>query len=313
MTDVHTAWALSQRYAHLLIPDVAHIEPGRGGLPHLLIEHMGAIADIYFHGAHLAQYSPPHAHPLLFLSNASQFTAGKPIRGGVPLIFPWIGPHPTSAALPAHGFVRTMEWTLSAIRKHSNRVSVELSLTDSPETHKIWPHAFELRLIVRVSTSLEMAMSVRNTGKSPFKYEEAMHTYLAVGDVRRLKIHGLAGCDYLDKVQGGRRMRQDAAATVINGETDRVYLGTRETVQVCEISGHELTVAKTGSKATVVWNPWIGKGSALSGFASDEWPHMLCIGTANAAEHAIVLAPGEHHTMTAVISAANTKHRVGVS
>lgn len=310
MTDAHSFFDLSQRYAHLLIPDVARIEPGRGRLSHLLIEHMGAIAEIYFHGAQVAQYTPPHAQPLLFLSNASQFTAGKPIRGGIPLIFPWFGPHPTNPALPAHGFARTMEWTLRAIRRHTNRVTVEFSLADSPETHKIWPHPFELRLNIRVGATLEVAMSVRNTGKSPFAYEEAMQTYLAVGDVRRLKIQGLAGCDYLDRMQAGRRRQQDSAPIVITAETDRVYLATRDAVKVCEIGGHEVTVAKTGSNATVVWNPWTSKGKAMPDFGDDEWPHMLCI-AANAAEHAAVLAPGDHHTITALISSAHNKQHMG--
>lgn len=311
MTNGQTIFDLSRRYAHLLIPDVAHIEPGRGQLSHLVIQHMGAIAEIYFHGAQVAQFTPPHAQPLLFLSNSSQFMPGKPIRGGIPLFFPWFGPHPTNAALPAHGFARTMEWTLRAIRRHTDRVTVELSLRDSPETLRIWPHAFELRLLVRVGTTLEMALLVRNTGTSPFRYEEAMQTYVAVGDVRRLKIHGLAGREYLDKIQAGRRMRQDAAPVVINGETDRVYFGTRDTVKVTEIGGREVTIAKTGSDATVVWNPWTAKGKAMADFGDDEWPHMLCIETANIAENAVVLAPGDHHTMSAVISSAYARQTGG--
>jgi glucose-6-phosphate 1-epimerase len=312
MTDARTVSALSQRYAHILIPDVARIEPGHGGLPQLLIQHHGAIAEIYLQGAHVAQYMPPHSQPLLFLSHASQFTAGKAIRGGVPLIFPWFGPHPTDPALPAHGFARTTEWILRAIRKHTSRITVELSLNDSPETLKIWPHRFELRFFVRIAASLEMALLVRNTGTTPFKFEEAMHTYLKVGDVRRLKIHGLAGRDYLDKVQGGRRVRQDDTPIMINGETDRVYLRTPDTVKVRETCGRELNIAKTGSNSTVVWNPWIAKSKAMSDFGDDEWPHMLCIETANAAENAITLEPGEHHTMTAIISSANARQQLGL-
>jgi glucose-6-phosphate 1-epimerase len=312
MTEPHSASALSQRYSHLLIPDTVRIEPGRGGLPHLLIQHAGALAEIYFHGAHVAQYVAPHSQPLLFVSTASYFAAGKPIRGGVPLIFPWFGPHPTNPALPAHGFARTSEWTLHAVRKHANRLTVEMTLTDSPETRSLWPHAFELRFIVRVGTTLEMALAVYNKGTTPFTFEEAMHTYLAVGDIRRLKIHGLADRDYLDKMQGGRRVRQDDKPIIINGETDRVYLGTRDTVKVAETCGRELIVAKTGSHATVVWNPWIAKAKAMADFGDDEWAHMLCIETANAAEHAIAIGPGEHHTMTATISAGTARQMLGV-
>ena len=74
------------------------------------------------------------------------------------------------------------------------------------------------------------------------------------------------GRDYLDKMQGGRRVRQDDVPITIHGETDRVYLGTRDTVKVREIGGRELTIAKTGSHATVVWNPWVAKANAMPGF-----------------------------------------------
>ena len=48
--------------------------------------------------------------PVLWLSAHSAFSDDQPIRGGVPVIFPWFGPGEEGD--PAHGFVRTATWHL---------------------------------------------------------------------------------------------------------------------------------------------------------------------------------------------------------
>jgi glucose-6-phosphate 1-epimerase len=289
-------------YNHLQIPGIARIEPGRGGLPRLLVDVSGAHCEIYLHGAHVALYSPPAGDPLLFLSKAAYFAPGKPIRGGVPLIFPWFGPHPTNPKLPAHGFARTREWELRSICQENGGVTVDFSLSPSPATRELWPHEFQLNFLVHVGAQLQMSLTVRNTGNSSFTFEEAFHTYLSVADVRLLKINGLADRDYLDKMKAGQRLRQGPEPITIVGETDRVYLGTPDAVKVDESTDRQITVAKTGSESTVVWNPWIAKSKTMADFVEKEWPDMLCIETANAAENAVVLAPNEEHVMTATIS-----------
>ena len=64
----------------------------------------------------------------------------------------------------------------------------------------------------------------------------------------------------------------------------------------------QISVTKQGSRTTVVWNPWIAKAQAMPDFGDDEWPEMLCIETANAADNAVTLAPGQSHVMSASIS-----------
>jgi D-hexose-6-phosphate mutarotase len=287
----------------LAIDGIAAIDAGRGGLPRIAIAAHGAAAEIYLHGAHVTQYTTPGGKPLLFLSKASRFAAGQAIRGGVPLIFPWFGPNAADASLPAHGFARTQTWRLRSITPEPDRVVVDLALAPSDVTRRLWPHEFELSFRVSVGRALEMALRVHNPGTAAFKFEEAMHSYFAIADVRQLTIHGLAGREYLDKVQKGARLRQGVEPITITGETDRVYLDTPDPVTVNEPDGRTITVAKSGSLATVVWNPWIAKAKAMADFGDDEWPEMLCIETANAAGNAVTLAPGAEHVMTATVSA----------
>src|ERR1700734_1263743 len=76
---------------HFAIPGALSFAPGNGGLIVARVATPACTAEIYLHGAHLAAWQPAGHAPALFLSERSSFTAGKPIRGGVPIIFPWFG------------------------------------------------------------------------------------------------------------------------------------------------------------------------------------------------------------------------------
>src|SRR6266568_3055263 len=90
----------------LEIPGVAVFELGAGDLPRLSVATSLASAHVYLHGAHVTDFRPAGGSPLLFMSRHSHFAPGKPIRGGVPVIFPWFGPHPSRPDFPAHGIAR---------------------------------------------------------------------------------------------------------------------------------------------------------------------------------------------------------------
>jgi glucose-6-phosphate 1-epimerase len=263
------------------------------GLIHLTLATRSATARLYLQGAHLTHYQPAGRDPVLFTSAHSHYQPGKAIRGGVPIVFPWFGPHPTDPKQPAHGWARTSVWDLDhAAVDGTGTAAVTLSLAVEP---------FALRYTVRAGATLDMELEVHNTGRATVPFEEALHTYLSVADVRQVGIEGLDGRDYLDKVDGGRRKTQRGPITVTS-ETDRVYLDTPDTVTVHD-AGRRIVVSKRDSVTTVVWNPWLEKAKRLPDFGDDEWPRMICIETANAAENAVMLQPGGRHTMRARVEA----------
>ena len=293
-----------------LIADHLRLENGSGGLPRLHLQSGDASAQIYLHGAHVTRFSLPVAgssgalDELLFLSSSSHFTAGKAIRGGVPVIFPWFGPREGKPGGAMHGFARTQTWQLESSRLDpSECVEVVLRLESSEATRAIWPHRFVLRHIIRLSSTLTMSLQVENSGDEQFTFEEALHTYLAVSDVGNVTIEGLEGCDFLDKTDGGARKRGPDGPLRFSGETDRVYL---DTVARCVVNDpparRRLIVDKSSSATTVAWNPWSAKAAALADIGKEEWRRFVCIETANASDNRLTLAPGETHTMTATIS-----------
>ena len=282
---------LRERFA---IPGGVTIADDPHGMPRVEIATPAAEARVYLHGAHVTHYHPRGRRPVLFMSGSSSFEPGKPIRGGVPVIFPWFGPHPTDPTKPAHGWARTSVWTLRDVSaEEEDGVSLTLSLGPV--------NGAALTYRVHAGPVLAMELQVSNEGDTPLAFEAALHTYLAVADVLQADVEGLDGRQYLDKVDGMKRKTQSGPVT-ITGETDRVYLNTADTVTVHDrAAGRRLIVSKEGSNSTVVWNPWVEKAKRLPDFGDDEWPRMLCVETANVAENAITLPPKASHLMKAVV------------
>jgi glucose-6-phosphate 1-epimerase len=290
---------------------------GPGDLPLVELRHAGATASVSLLGATVLHYQPRDGLPVLFVSRESAFAAGRPIRGGIPVCWPWFGPHPTDSTLPSHGFVRTAMWSVEETETGSEdggEAEVTLRLISSEETRAIWPHPFDLRLTVSLGPALTVSLEATHPALdgapseapdgAPYTVTGALHTYLAVGDAAQVVIRGLEGVRYVDKVAGGADGAQEGPL-MIAGETDRVYVDTAAPVTVEDPTlGRRLTVAKEGSSSTVVWNPWQGRAEALPDFGDDEYRKMLCVETANALADVVELPPGATHVLQTVISAA---------
>jgi len=296
---------ITSKQARWEIPGVATFEAGAGGLPKLVISATEGQAEIYLHGAHVTHFQPSSGKPVLFLSQKSLFEADKPIRGGIPLIFPWFGPNSDDPSAPMHGFARVKNWDVINVSKTSaGDVSATFELTARQPMSKVWPHSFQLQYTVRVGRELSLTLSVKNLSSQAFSFEEALHTYLSVGDVRQARIDGLSGRQYIDKVDQFKVKMQPAGPIAIEGETDRVYLDTTDLVSVEDpVLNRELRVRKIDSQSTVLWNPWVAKAKAMADFGDEEWPAMLCVETANVGKNKVSLAAGATHEMRAVISA----------
>ncbi len=111
------------------------------------------------------------------------------------------------------------------------------------------------------------------------RVEAALHTYLAVGDVRQVRVEGLEQDAYIDKVGTIQERPATGEPIVFEQETDRVYVNTRATCRLVDPSWNRtIQVSKRGSLSTIVWNPWIDKSARMPDFGDNEWPEMVCIG-----------------------------------
>ncbi len=267
------------------------------------VANQHALANIALQGAHVATFQPRGEEPLIWLSPKAKFAPGKSIRGGVPLCWPWFGPHKTDSSLPGHGFARTVPWELLQTRANEDGSTfLRFGLIESDTTRTQWPHPCIAQLEVTVGKALRVELITTNTGNAPFELSEALHTYFYISDVGNMSIRGLEGCDYLDKVQDFARCTQQGPI-VIESEVDRVYVNT-EADCVIEDKGlkRAIRIAKQGSKSTVVWNPWTEKAEKMGDFGPALHRDMVCVESGNALENTLTVQPGETHRLVAVYS-----------
>jgi glucose-6-phosphate 1-epimerase len=292
--------ALNDQFAvagHLTFRD------GPNSLPIAEIRNRYATAEVSLYGAHVLRYQPRGQQPVLWMSKCSYLEPGKPIRGGIPICWPWFSTHPTDAAKPLHGFARIQMWKmLSSSMLDDESIEVRFGLNADDATRALWPHKFQVQYTVTVGSSLRTELYVMNTGGEEVRCTGALHSYFAVGDIRDTIILGLDGSTYIDKMDDGKRKKQTGEIS-FSSETDRIYIGT---MGACVIDDRNLRrtirVEKIGSESTVVWNPWVEKSKRMSDFAAEEYESMVCVETANAADNIIVIPAAGSHKLGTIIT-----------
>ncbi len=275
---------------------------GPNGLQFVDIANDQAAASICTQGAQLTHWQPrSQKHRVTFTAAAVQYNPGKSFRTGIPICWPWFGPHPTDKSRSSHGFARNLVWEAGAAQQTAGGATrLVLSLVDSDQSRALWPHAFRLECRITVGEVLEVELVTTNTGSAPFVVTEALHTYFSIGDIGSIQVLGLDGAQYVDSADGGRRKRQ-AGAVSFSGEVDRVFLDTESACTIVDpLLERRIDIAKTGSRSTVVWNPWQQKAAGfadLGGAAAEHgsWRQMVCVESANAHDNQISIAPGQSH------------------
>lgn len=292
-----------KEYASFAIPSVVEIEEGKGGLPVVRVSNDFAEAEMYLYGAHVTRFDPKGAKPLLWMSPASPFTAGKPIRGGIPLCFPWFGPHRISKDFPMHGFARIRPFELSyTARLSDGRTRVGMVQRSDDASRLWWPHDYNLEVTATFGKALEESMTVTNIGREPFSYEDCMHTYFAVSDAPNATVLGLDGVGYMDRLAGDALGVQSGGLTIGGGLT-KIFTQSPRSVRIENIAGGRTLLAEQeGMANTVVWNP--GKETAAGNpeLAGRE-KEFLCVEAANCVNSPVTLLPGCSHTSTVRYSA----------
>ncbi|QQE10290.1 D-hexose-6-phosphate mutarotase [Planctomycetota bacterium] len=272
---------------------ILRFEIGEGGLTRAIINHDLSEGEVYLHGAHITSFKPKEKEEILFVSKESNYEEGKAIRGGIPIVFPWFGPNAQNDTLPMHGYARITNWQLIRADYHKSKLVLEFKNTIEN---------FELQFFVAFSEHLTMTLKVNNKANEILTYEEALHSYFKVSDIRNITIKGLEYDRYLDKMNDARPTEGSPDPINIDKEIDRVYLNTAGTVEIIDPKmDRRICIDKHHSKSTVVWNPWIEKAKRMEDFNDNEWQHMLCIEASNVASNHVHIKPDTYHEMTVVI------------
>ena len=273
-----------------------HFKTGEGGIPVVEIHNQHSSALVSLQGAHLLSWIPKGEEDVIWLSKDAKFAAGKSVRGGIPICWPWFGAHASNENFPAHGFARTVNWqvlTTEALEDGTTRIN--FSTQPQTDNEQMWPFDTSVQYQVTIGKKLEMELITRNNGYEPITIGEALHTYFNVADVSKVRLHGLDETVYLDKLDDFKRKHQHGPVT-IEEEVDRVYL---DNVGECVIEDmmlkRNIVIIKCSSNTTVVWNPWQATADKMGDLGDNGYKRMLCVESANAADNVVTIPPGKSH------------------
>ncbi|PKW26721.1 D-hexose-6-phosphate mutarotase [Phycicoccus duodecadis] len=251
-------------------------------------------AEVLDTGALVLRWAPAGRDPVLFAHPGVGSDPAGPPHAGVPVCWPWFGPGPEPDA-PAHGIARAAVWRYLGTTSDGDVTVVAHRLTPDEATSPWWPHPYRLDLEATFGSALTLRLTTANLGDEPFVVGEALHAYLAVGDVREVRVGGLDGAAFHDKVAGEDRVQE--GDLVLTGETDRVYRSTAPVVVSDPVLRRRLVVEAEGAADRVVWNPWAGKAAGIDDIGG-HWSRFVCVEAANALADVVTVAPGATHTLT---------------
>lgn len=263
-------------------------------LPVLRIHNHAGLATIAIQGAHLTEFAPVGGDNLIFVSREETYKRGKAIRGGVPICWPWFGPHPNDSSAPAHGLVRAVDWDYEVVSDEDERTDVRFTyVTTGDQTG--FNFKAKAELLVSVGSTLVVSLTTTNLDDKPFQLSQALHTYFNCRNIKDVAIHGLNGFPYMNKLT--------STPETISGdfkfdqEVDSVVQDQGQPISVSGLGHSNFSMSRQGSRSLVLWNPWIETAKGLSNFNDLEYKNMFCAEACNALEDSRLVKPNTSHVL----------------
>lgn len=269
------------------------------GITFLQVDNAFATCRISLFGAHVLSFVPKSDNvDRLWLSPHAFLNGERPIRGGIPICWPWFADDHgrEKGELPSHGFLRTQTWQIQS----SEDVEEGTRIVLTPNFSRA--EGFEYDCLVSyeilVGKQLSVTLKTENTGIVPFTFNAALHTYFAVASIGKTEITGIEG-EYKDKLEDWA-VKPSPVPYVFSGETDRIHQFAAPDVTI-KVEDAPLTrVTSMGHDSIVVWNPWQGAAS-IADMDAFGYRHMLCVETS--VTNGITIEPEHAHSITQIISA----------
>jgi glucose-6-phosphate 1-epimerase len=249
------------------------------GFPVIKINNSFATATISIYGGHLLYYKPhDQVEQVIWLSDQSVYKQNKAIRGGIPVCWPWFGDFedyiladgslPAKSSFTAHVYARTASWNIQSTEKLSDggtQVTLNLPCDEGCQQFMSANTDFNCALTLKiiVDNELKLELTTTNHGQVPVSISEALHSYFKVSDIHNIRLQGLEQLSYRDKVNDGKLSLQNSELYFKN-ETDRVFIDASDKIHLLDKGFNRIiTLSKSNSDSTVIWNPWQEKTSLM--------------------------------------------------
>ncbi|HHW4678438.1 MAG TPA: D-hexose-6-phosphate mutarotase [Xylella sp.] len=271
------------------------------GFPSLLIHTPFSHAAISMFAGQVLSFVPDGGEEVVWLSPLVQ-QPPTPIRGGIPVCWPYFGQQGQQDHMPAHGYVRTVPWQRVESCQESDG-SLFLVLVPPLFKHL----GLRLRMTLRIGRTLEQALVTENISQSQVCFTQALHNYFKVSHALQVTVQGVDGLEYLDKFEDyTQRHRQQGDWTLQDpsdpSRADRIYVeASGHYVLVDPLFNRRIMLTTQGSRSLVLWNPGQAGASNMIDVGNG-WRDYVCLEPANAGPDVIELSPGACHVLCQTIA-----------
>ncbi|KAL0951175.1 hypothetical protein HGRIS_007906 [Hohenbuehelia grisea] len=265
--------------------------PIKHDLGKIVLQHpKGPSAEVLLYGATIVSWTSPisaGAQPTerLFVSAKAALDGTKPVRGGIPVVFPCFGAptHPDHAKLSQHGFGRNQVWKFDGVVLDNQAgVSVRLTLEPNPEISAKYTKAFHLAYVVTLAEhQLSTDLHVTNTSVGEdLEFQALLHNYFHVPS-KDVSVGPLKNLNYYDKTEATDEARATAKVESrdrvdVKAYTDSVYDSAPGEYDITWPAGH-LHISTKNFKDVVVWNPQAEAGSKIGDMEAGGWDSFVCV------------------------------------
>ena len=275
---------------------------GFAGYPEVVVANKYGTAEVALLGGNVLSYRPTGTGPVVFRPAKRDYNRGEPLHGGIPVCWPQFGSR-FDKSLPQHGFARMMVFEVRGSQYSEDMTEVTLGLRSDAETKKLWPHDFDLELVVSVSMKLNLKLVTKNTGTAPFALSCGFHPYLLLRERDAVTVRGLSGLDYVNGYTGADETLE--GDLLMDHATDHVFKlpeePKHETAVIDPGLRRALALVSTGNTRTVVWNP--GPDRPLPDLGPEDWRKFVCVEPVSDWPGGRELAAGATYELAAALQA----------
>ncbi|MBQ3054763.1 MAG: hypothetical protein IJC88_01520 [Oscillospiraceae bacterium] len=209
---------------------------------------------------------------LLYVNPETVEDLSREVRGGIPILFPACGrlKEGPYGAVKKHGFAREALWECRG-QSTADSACVTLGISDTQETRKTFPHAFDLEHTYTLKgNTLTVRQTVTNTGDGPMPFSLGLHPYFKIDPTiatATVPSHTYEGLDGKGEFDGTFQFKNDYDSVCSNlfGSEAVMNTGLGRTVRIIASGNYNYFVVWCPQDAEFACiEPWTAPPNALN-------------------------------------------------